>query len=34
MDSEKYMKLQFKLGIRTTTYDLEGEVLEERDILI
>ena len=25
------MKLTFNLGIKTTTYDLEGEVIEERD---
>ena len=31
MDSEKGYEVTFKLGIRTTTYDLEGEVLEERD---
>lgn len=31
MDSEKVYEVTFKLGIRTTTYDLEGEVLEERD---
>ena len=31
MDSEKIYEVTFKLGIRTTTYDLEGEVLEERD---
>ena len=31
MDSEKTYEVTLKLGIRTTTYDLEGEVLEERD---
>lgn len=31
MDSEKVYEVILKLGIRTTTYDLEGEVLEERD---
>ena len=31
MDSEKVYEVTFKLGIRTTTYDLEGEFLEERD---
>lgn len=31
MDSEKVYEVEFKLGIRTTTYDLEGEILEERD---
>lgn len=31
MDSEKIYEVTFKLGIRTTTYDLEGEVIEERD---
>lgn len=31
MDSEKVYEVTFKLGVRTTTYDLEGEVLEERD---
>ena len=30
MDSEKVYEVTLKLGIRTTTYDLEGEVLEER----
>ena len=33
MDSEKVYEVTLKLGIRTTTYDLEGEVLEERDTL-
>lgn len=31
IDSEKVYEVTLKLGIRTTTYDLEGEVLEERD---
>lgn len=31
MDSEKVYEVTLNLGIRTTTYDLEGEVLEERD---
>lgn len=31
MDSEKVYEVTLKLGVRTTTYDLEGEVLEERD---
>ena len=31
MDSEKVYEVTFKLGIRTTTYDLEGEVLREED---
>lgn len=31
MASEKGYSVKFKLGIKTTTYDLEGEVLEERD---
>ena len=31
MNSEKVYEVTFKLGIRTTTYDLEGEVLEEKD---
>ena len=31
MDSEKVYEVKFKLGIRTTTYDLEGDILEERD---
>ena len=29
MDSEKTYEVTFKLGVKTTTYDLEGEVLEE-----
>lgn len=31
MNSEKGYIVKFKLGIKTTTYDLEGEILEERD---
>lgn len=31
MDSEKGYSVKFKLGIKTTTYDLEGEIIEERD---
>lgn len=31
MDSEKVYEVTFKLGIRTTTYDLEGEILDEID---
>ena len=31
MNSEKVYEATLKLGIRTTTYDLEGEVLEEKD---
>ncbi|MCD2501022.1 tRNA pseudouridine(55) synthase TruB [Clostridium sp. NSJ-145] len=31
MDSEKIYEVTFKLGLKTTTYDLEGEILEERD---
>ena len=31
MNSEKVYEVTIKLGIRTTTYDLEGEVLEEKD---
>ena len=31
MNSEKVYEVNLKLGIRTTTYDLEGEVLEEKD---
>ena len=29
MDSEKTYEVTFKLGVKTTTYDLEGEVLEQ-----
>ena len=31
MNSEKVYEVTLKLGIRITTYDLEGEVLEEKD---
>ena len=31
MNDKKSYKVKFKLGVTTTTYDLEGEVLEERD---
>lgn len=31
MDSEKCYKVKFKLGMKTTTYDLEGEVIAEAD---
>ena len=31
MDSEKGYSVKFKLGIKTTTYDLEGEIIEEKD---
>lgn len=31
MNSEKVYEVQFKLGIKTTTYDFEGEILEEKD---
>ena len=31
MNSEKVYEVTLKLGIRTTTYDLEGEILEEKD---
>lgn len=30
MNSEKVYEVEFKLGVKTTTYDLEGEVLEEK----
>ena len=30
MDSQKVYEVEFKLGIKTTTYDLEGEILEEK----
>lgn len=32
MNAEKSYKVKFKLGIITTTYDLEGEILEEKNI--
>ena len=31
MNSEKVYEVTLKLGIRTTSYDLEGELLEEKD---
>ena len=31
MKSDKVYEVEFKLGIKTTTYDLEGEVIEEID---
>lgn len=31
MDSEKGYSVKFKLGIKTTTYDLEGDIIAERD---
>ena len=31
MESEKGYSVKFKLGIKTTTYDLEGEIIEEKD---
>ncbi|MBU5455789.1 tRNA pseudouridine(55) synthase TruB [Caproiciproducens sp. MSJ-32] len=31
MNSDKVYEVEFKLGIKTTTYDLEGEVIEEKD---
>lgn len=31
MNSQKVYEVKFKLGIRTTTYDLEGDIVEERD---
>ena len=31
MDSEKIYDVTFKLGVKTITYDLEGEIIEERD---
>ena len=31
MNSEKVYVVEFKLGIKTTTYDLEGEVISEAD---
>lgn len=33
MNSEKIYEVEFKLGIKTTTYDFEGEILEEKDTL-
>lgn len=31
MNSEKVYVVEFKLGVKTTTYDLEGEVTSESD---
>lgn len=31
MNSEKGYEVEFKLGLKTTTYDLEGEIIEEKD---
>ena len=31
MKAEKSYTVKFKLGIKTTTYDLEGEIIEEKD---
>lgn len=31
MDSDKIYEVEFKLGLKTTTYDLEGEVIDTRD---
>lgn len=31
MNSDKVYEVEFKLGIKTTTYDLEGEIIEEND---
>lgn len=31
MDSDKVYEVEFKLGLKTTTYDLEGEVVDRRD---
>lgn len=31
MKSDKIYEVEFKLGITTTTYDLEGEIIEEKD---
>ena len=32
MNSNKVYEVKFLLGIKTTTYDLEGEVIEKKDI--
>lgn len=31
MDSQKIYEVEFKLGLKTTTYDLEGDITEEKD---
>ena len=31
MNSDKVYEVEFKLGIKTTTYDLEGDIIEEKD---
>lgn len=31
MNSDKIYEVEFKLGIKTTTYDLEGDVIQEKD---
>lgn len=31
MDSDKIYEVEFKLGLKTTTYDLEGDVIDTRD---
>ncbi|WP_195263599.1 MULTISPECIES: tRNA pseudouridine(55) synthase TruB [unclassified Clostridium] len=31
MNSEKIYEVEFKIGIKTTTYDLEGDIIEEKD---
>lgn len=31
MNSDKVYEVEFKLGIKTTTYDLEGDIIEEID---
>ncbi|MGG7143813.1 tRNA pseudouridine(55) synthase TruB [Clostridium nigeriense] len=31
MNSDKVYEVEFKLGIKTTTYDLEGEIIEENN---
>ncbi len=31
MNSDKVYEVEFKLGIKTTTYDLEGQIIEEKD---
>ncbi|WP_291647496.1 tRNA pseudouridine(55) synthase TruB [Clostridium sp.] len=31
MNSDKIYEVEFKLGMKTTTYDLEGDIIEEKD---